>query len=81
MPYKDRERKKQWEREHREERNARRRENRLAERAFLARHDPAVPQEPQSTWKTVLGWVVTIAFVALKVWSVASAPLPDTSKR
>jgi hypothetical protein len=37
MPYKDQERKRQWEREHREQRNARRRELRLTTQPILTR--------------------------------------------
>ena len=58
MPYKDPERKRQWEQEHREQRNARRRAQRLAIRL----QKPSVPKtaltriyikKPQSIWTVV----------------------------
>ena len=59
MPYKDPERKRQWEREHRERRNASRRMQRLPARpghqgVSKPAPDPVPGQEPQSTWKTFL---------------------------
>jgi hypothetical protein len=67
MPYKDPERKRQWERDHREQRNARRIGSRqsstpkvaldvsaLRTRRMLA-PDPSSDQSPKSTWKTILG--------------------------
>jgi len=77
MPYKDPERKRQWEREHRLQRNARRRKNRLVARMAPTTHDPVAAQEPQSNWKTVLGWIAFIGITALAAWSGASVPPSD----
>lgn len=55
-PYKDPERKRKWEREHREQRNARRRALRLtAETVFTpkAALDPLLNQQPTSGWKVI----------------------------
>lgn len=57
MPYKDPQRKRQWEREHREQRNARRRTIRLAARTVnpKAVPDPAPNQQPTGGWKVLVG--------------------------
>lgn len=70
MPYKDLERKRQWEREHRDQRNARRRLQRLAARSGHPRApkpapDPVSDQTPKSTWKAIIGWAVGIGVVLL----------------
>src|SRR5262249_66795 len=69
MPYKDPERKKQWEREHREERNARRRKEHLStpSRAMAAKPTPGPSphQEPQSAWKAIAALVVGLGVVLL----------------
>lgn len=71
MPYKDPKRKGQWEREHREQRNARRRRQR-----FGARMEPIVPRlapdpipakEPTSVWKVVAGIGACVLAVGLGV--------------
>jgi len=93
MPYKDPERKRQWEREHREQRNAMRRLQRLPARsghasvsnatsdvvaALRTRRkpapDPASDQNPQGTWKTILGWAVGIGVVLLAAFAAVSVP-------
>ena len=67
MPYKDSERKRQWEQDHREERNASRREQRLrtpvffltlricsqrtGERPLQGALHPFVPRFPQRAWQ------------------------------
>jgi len=80
MPYKDPERKKQWEREHREERNARRRKQHLSapSRAKLAKptHGPFPHQEPQSAWKAIAALVVGLGVVLLTAVAGLAGP-PD----
>jgi len=70
MPYKDPERKRQWEREHREQRNARRRTHRLHARsghpsAPKPATDPVSDQKPKGVWKGILGLVVGVGVVML----------------
>jgi hypothetical protein len=86
MPYKNTERKRQWEREHREQRNARRRAQRHAARSG----HPGVPkpapdrvsgQKPQGTWKTILGWAVGIGVVLLAVIAGANPPALPSHQR
>jgi hypothetical protein len=84
MPYKNPERKRQWEREHREERNAKHRKPRVAE--------PVVPSRGCSSkstadivaalrtgrkpeWKAILACAVGIGVVLLA--ALASVNLPD----
>lgn len=66
MPYKDPERKREWEREHREERNARRRRPlfpaNMMPRVPRSAHDPIPDQEPQS-WQLVVGLAVGLGVV------------------
>jgi ferric-dicitrate binding protein FerR (iron transport regulator) len=81
MPYKDPERKRQWEREHREERNARRR------MWFAARSEPIAPKptpdpipakEPTSAWRVVAGigaCVLAVGIALLAAWGGASTSL------
>ena len=67
MPYKDPERKRQWEREHREQRNARRRALRLTAQTFVRRKpvpDPTPSQRP-SGWKNILGLAVGVGIIIL----------------
>ena len=69
MPYKDPERKRQWEREHRDQRNARRRELRLTTQTVVTPKpvpDPALTGETTSAWKIVAGLTVGVG-IAL-VW-------------
>jgi ferric-dicitrate binding protein FerR (iron transport regulator) len=69
MPYKDPERKRQWEREHRKERNARRRRQHLTMqiRAMLpkAAVDTTSNQQPKSKWKSIAALVVGLGVVLL----------------
>ena len=70
MPYKNPERKRQWEREHREQRNARRRMQHVSARSgpqSIAKPslDPVSDQKSQDTWKTILGWAIGIGVVLL----------------
>jgi len=63
MPYKNPERKRQWEREHREQRNARRRMQDVNARS--GRH-----QKSHDPWKTILGWAIGIGVVLLAIGGV-----------
>jgi len=66
--HKDPERKRQWEPEHREQRNARRRALRVSEQIATtpkAGPDPASTQQPTSGWKDILGLAVGIGVIIL----------------
>jgi hypothetical protein len=80
MPYKNPEDKRQWEREHRKERNARRRKQYFAPRAAPTvqkrPHDPISAQEPKHGWKPILGFAVGLGVVLLAAF--AGLNLPDT---
>ena len=80
MPYKDPERKRQWEREHREQRNERRRSARPAVHSEpsslgMSMPDPASDEESQGAWIVLLGLAVAIGVVLLAAFAgVASVP-------
>jgi len=85
MPYKDQERKRQWEREHREQRNARRRELRLTTQPILtpkAAPDPLPNQPPTSGWKIFVGLAVGLGIALLAAFGgvglPTSTPPPNT---
>lgn len=69
MPYKDPECKKQWEREHREQRNADRRKQRLIEQPTPdfpgPALDPVADIPANNGWKMILGMAVTFGVVLL----------------
>jgi hypothetical protein len=80
MPYKDPERKREWEREHREQRNARRRMQHITARSGqqnIAKpsFDPVSDQKSEDTWKTILGWAIGIGVVLLGI--LAGVRIPD----
>jgi hypothetical protein len=86
MPYKDVERKRQWEQQHREQRNARRRAQRLAARSghLMTPNpapDPVSRQKPQGTLKTILGWAVGIGVVLLPALARVAPPPPPPPPR
>src|SRR5262249_54227547 len=62
MPYKDPEHKRQWEREHREERNARRRKT-IISRALDPSHDDAPRHNPIEVQAPGTGVIVTVVAV------------------
>lgn len=66
MPYKDAERKRQWEQEHRAERNARRRKQPalrvVVQNVPISSHDPMSNQELQ-VWQLVVGLALGIGVV------------------
>lgn len=86
MPYKNPERKRQWEREHRQQRNVRRRMQGLN---ALSGHqsipepapDPVSDQKPQDTWKTILGLVVGIGVVLLAAFAGVDPAPPSLAQR
>lgn len=86
MPYKNPEHKRQWEREHREQRNAMRRAQRLAARSGhpstpkLA-PDPMSDQESQSGWKLILGFAVGLGVVLLAAIAGANPPASPAPPR
>ena len=69
MPYKDPECKRQWEQEHREERNARRRRHLVPAREMRSipevAHDPLPDQDLQSSWRVITGLAMGIGIVLL----------------
>ncbi len=79
MPYNNPERKRQWEREHREQRNAQRRRLRLkAEMEHIVPRlapDPIPPKEPKSVWNFLAGIGVCLLAVALGALAGASVSL------
>jgi len=69
MPYKDPERKRQWEQEHREERNARRRKQPLT--IPYPVHDLLPLREPTAGWKVVAGiggLALAVGMALLSAW-------------
>ena len=64
MPYKNPEDKKRWEREHREIRNARRRQSRLERQTsdFVQQTppDPVLQQNPKNGWKILAALAVGV---------------------
>ena len=81
MPYKDPERKRQWEREHRKERNARRRNHGLAVPNRLP--DPILAQEPSTGWKVAAaigGLALAVGMALLTAWGGVSGSGSDSPK-
>lgn len=78
MPYKNPERKRQWEREHREQRNVERRLRRLeAKNILITRNpapDPILAQKPKSSWKGMVGLAVGLGVVLLAAFAGISLP-------
>ena len=69
MPYKDPERKRQWEQEHRGERNARRRKQPLIVPYRV--HDPLSLRETTAGWTVAAaigGVMLTVGMVLLAAW-------------
>jgi len=89
MPYKDPERKRQWEREHREHRNARRRNQHLTAqgvpslRTMVAKPapDPIPAKKTKNGWKVVVGigaFVFAVGLGILAALDGASASGSDS---
>jgi hypothetical protein len=78
VPYRDPERKRQWEREHREERNARRRKPDVRVRVERILHKPTpdrvAEHKPTSGWTVLLGFAVGLGVVVIA--AVAGVNLP-----
>jgi hypothetical protein len=86
MPYKNPEDKRKWEREHREQRNARRRMQRPNARSGYPSitkpaPDPLSNQNPQDTWKNILGWAIGIGVVLLAAFGGVNPPTSSLPRR
>jgi hypothetical protein len=87
MPYKDPERKRQWESEHREERNARRRKSTSVHSpeplcADAPLSDPNSVQVPLTSANVAIGVMIGLAFlltVLIVIWRFGSSPEPTAS--
>jgi ferric-dicitrate binding protein FerR (iron transport regulator) len=82
MPYKDPERKRQWEREHREQRNAARRKQRMTEgsgQRVIPRlmADPDSSQQSGNGWKALASIAIGIGVVLLAAVAGVNPPPPD----
>jgi len=79
MPYKDPERKRQWEREHREQRNAQRRRSHWDKRtisiASNAAPDPISVKETKSGWKLVVGLALAFGVMLLGAFMGTEIPV------
>jgi hypothetical protein len=71
MPYKDPERKRQWELEHREQRNARRRAARKRPKLPTPLPEAISDQGSKSIWNVIIGLAVGLGVL---LFSVAGAP-------
>jgi ferric-dicitrate binding protein FerR (iron transport regulator) len=82
MPYKNPEHKRQWEREHRKQRNAQRRMKRLERKNdIIARNpaaDPNSERKPKSGWKGIIGLAVGLGIVLLTALGGVSVPSPGS---
>src|SRR5690349_6134126 len=79
MPYRDPERKRQWEREHREQRNARRRALRLTVQTVVnpkTAPDPVPNQQHTNGWKMFAG--LAIALCISLVAAIVGPNLPGS---
>ena len=77
MPYKNPEDKRLWEREHREQRNAQRRQRLGAPmKPILPKPapDPISDQQAESTWKVMIGFALAIGITLLAAWGGVSLP-------
>ena len=88
MPYKNPEDKRQWEREHREQRNARRRMRLAATRSSPILPKPALApissENPKSTWqvlKRIGGFALAVGIVVLAALSGINVPVPGGAGR
>ena len=83
MPYKDPERKRQWEREHREERNARRRK--ALSRTVLEGLDSPKPDSmigrESSTGTNIMAMFIMVAFTVVVIPGIKEIALPRRFRR
>ena len=74
MPYKNPENKQQWEREHRDQRNAQRRQRRFEMRGELAilkrMPDPISVQQSTGGWELIVGLAIGLGIVLLAVFVI-----------
>lgn len=83
MPYKNLEDKRRWEREHRTERNARRRMKRSPINGLSARTpapDAVSGKQRRIGWKGVLAFGAAVAVAAIAVFSGINVPGPVGSR-
>jgi hypothetical protein len=82
MPYKNPEDKKQWEREHREIRNARRRQSRVGRPTnhFVQQTapDPVPRQDSQNGWKILVAIAVGVGFALISAF--VGVKLPNSGR-
>jgi hypothetical protein len=83
MPYKDPERKRQWEKEHREERNARRRKSTSNYSSEPPGIDPNSAQAPLTGMSVAIGGIMGFVFLLTAIilmWRFGSSadPAPGT---
>lgn len=79
MPYKDPERKRQWEQEHREQRNAQHRKHedlsvRVARIVQKAKPVPKTTDKPQGGWKVLVGLAVGLGVVLFATMAGVNHP-------
>jgi hypothetical protein len=77
MPYKDPERKRQWEREHREQRNARRRALRVTAQTVVTPKpvpDPPTSHQHTGGWKDIFGLAVGVGILMLAAFAGTNLP-------
>ncbi|HXY50183.1 MAG TPA: hypothetical protein VEI01_12085 [Terriglobales bacterium] len=82
MPYRNPERKRQWEQQHRVQRNARRRAQRLAARSAHRNvpkplPDPVAGENQPGGWKVALGLAVGIGIILLGAMAGVDLPTGD----
>jgi hypothetical protein len=78
MPYKSPERKRQWEQEHREQRDAQRKKRRLDVKGVPVipqRPTPIVANETKSCWKMILGLALGFGLLVLGAGSGIRTPV------
>ena len=84
MPYQDPERKRQWEREHREQRNARRRQQRLEAQDIPVVHNrvatPVPAKESWSGWKVLTALACGVGIVLIGAMAGVNLPNPGRSR-
>lgn len=80
MPYKNPEHKRQWEREHREQRNEQRRMRCLQSKSGSVLQNPAPDpvsmEQRTSGWKGIMAFGVAVGFFAFAVFSGMNIPSP-----
>jgi ferric-dicitrate binding protein FerR (iron transport regulator) len=86
MPYKNPEHKRQWEREHREHRNAQRRNRRsgvsrsLADLKRARELGSTRPKETKRGWKSLIALAIGLGAIVLGAMSGINTPLPPDAQ-